>query len=560
MANEIVVQNSPVTTRLMSRRRRDRRGRHGAVRREIRRRGARRVDGHRPAWREGQPALFGRTVRRHACRRAPATSACSRSSPTARVAAGVRRIEALTGEAARRHLDEQDRAAEGGGGDVEGRARPMCSARVEALLDERKQARARTVRGPQEAGAGRRRVPRPTPSRERDVAGVGFLGKSVTGVAPKDLKSLADAGKTSLGSGVVVFVGAGEDGKASVVVGVTDDLTARFSAVDLVRVGVRRTRRAGRRRPARHGAGRRPRRDQGGRRHRRGEGGAGGRLRRSRATSCQANWPIVRKSSGLRTVRMLGEIDVTDGRPPRASLAPSRPIGVSSFGFGRHVTAVARLARWTRRLRDCHWLELSDAERTALEAGRPAVAVRRSPAAGIDAAHLAPQRTSSMLLSRLRCRCDGLPRRAGASGCVSQRPNCARIRKDRGRLPCAPAMVRIDWSCRWSRNVGRSGSAMDVRLVGQRCLVRHRHRTASRRNARACRRRRDRAACRRRELRAGSRTRRASASSSMKQSRLVQTAFAGSYAGAAEQADRDARRASASSGAGSATKVSATSA
>ena len=68
------------------------------------------------------------------------------------------------------------------------------------------------------------------------VAGVGFLGKSVTGVAPKDLKSLADAGKTSLGSGVVVFVGAGDDGKASVVVAVTDDLTERFSAIDLVRL------------------------------------------------------------------------------------------------------------------------------------------------------------------------------------------------------------------------------------------------------------------------------------------------------------------------------------
>ncbi|MBU2193177.1 MAG: alanine--tRNA ligase, partial [Alphaproteobacteria bacterium] len=68
------------------------------------------------------------------------------------------------------------------------------------------------------------------------VAGVGFLGKSVSGVAPKDLKSLADAGKTSLGSGVVVFVGASEDGKASVVVAVTDDLTGRFTAVELVRV------------------------------------------------------------------------------------------------------------------------------------------------------------------------------------------------------------------------------------------------------------------------------------------------------------------------------------
>jgi alanyl-tRNA synthetase len=55
-------------------------------------------------------------------------------------------------------------------------------------------------------------------------------------VEPKDLKSLADDGKTSLGSGVVTFVGVSADGKASAVVAVTDDLTSRFSAVDLVRI------------------------------------------------------------------------------------------------------------------------------------------------------------------------------------------------------------------------------------------------------------------------------------------------------------------------------------
>ena len=58
----------------------------------------------------------------------------------------------------------------------------------------------------------------------------------MSGVSPKDLKPLADEGKKSLGSGVVVFVGRRRDGKASVVVAVTDDLTGRFSAVDLVRV------------------------------------------------------------------------------------------------------------------------------------------------------------------------------------------------------------------------------------------------------------------------------------------------------------------------------------
>jgi alanyl-tRNA synthetase len=72
-------------------------------------------------------------------------------------------------------------------------------------------------------------------SEVQDVAGTKFLGKVVEGVSPRDLKSLADEGKKSVGSGVVTFVGVAEDGKASVVVAVTDDLTARFSAVDLVR-------------------------------------------------------------------------------------------------------------------------------------------------------------------------------------------------------------------------------------------------------------------------------------------------------------------------------------
>jgi alanyl-tRNA synthetase len=58
----------------------------------------------------------------------------------------------------------------------------------------------------------------------------------VEGVSGKDLKGLADDAKAKVGSGVVGFV-AVSDGKASVVVGVTDDLTQRISAVDLVRAG-----------------------------------------------------------------------------------------------------------------------------------------------------------------------------------------------------------------------------------------------------------------------------------------------------------------------------------
>jgi alanyl-tRNA synthetase len=66
---------------------------------------------------------------------------------------------------------------------------------------------------------------------------VKYLGKVVTGVAPKELKGLVDAAKASLGSGVAAFVAVSEDGKASIVVGVTEDLTSRLSAVDLVRAG-----------------------------------------------------------------------------------------------------------------------------------------------------------------------------------------------------------------------------------------------------------------------------------------------------------------------------------
>jgi alanyl-tRNA synthetase len=74
------------------------------------------------------------------------------------------------------------------------------------------------------------------PAPEKRVAGIAFAARKVDGVAAKELKSLADALKKQIGSGVVA-IAATEDGKASLVVGVTDDLTGRISAVDLVRAG-----------------------------------------------------------------------------------------------------------------------------------------------------------------------------------------------------------------------------------------------------------------------------------------------------------------------------------
>jgi alanyl-tRNA synthetase len=71
----------------------------------------------------------------------------------------------------------------------------------------------------------------------RTVGDVKLIARVISGIDIRDLKSLADEGKKQLGSGIVALVGVSEDGKASIVVGVTSDLTSRFSAVDLVRKG-----------------------------------------------------------------------------------------------------------------------------------------------------------------------------------------------------------------------------------------------------------------------------------------------------------------------------------
>ncbi|NKC02701.1 alanine--tRNA ligase [Brucella haematophila] len=231
MANEIILQNAPVSTRLMA------------------------VD---DAIAEGAMALFGekygdevRVVSMGTAKHGPksgkaySVELCGgthvrqtgdiglvRIVSEGAVAAGVRRMEALTGEAARLYLEEQDE-----------RVKAIASAlkttpaealeRVNALMDERKKlerelsdARKKLALGGGSSEGG---------SAVEAVNGVNFLGKVVTGVSPRDLKPLADEGKKQVGSGVVLFIGVGEDGKASAVAAVTEDMVGRFSAVDLVR-------------------------------------------------------------------------------------------------------------------------------------------------------------------------------------------------------------------------------------------------------------------------------------------------------------------------------------
>ncbi len=146
------------------------------------------------------------------------------------VAAGVRRIEAKTRDAARHHLNAEARRLQ----ELAHALRtPQDEAadRLAQVLEERRklerdlaEARKQLAMGGAEAAA------------IEEIGGVKFLGKEVSGVEMKDLKSLADEGKRSLGSGVVAIVGVGGDGKAGVVVGVTEDLTRRFDAIALARL------------------------------------------------------------------------------------------------------------------------------------------------------------------------------------------------------------------------------------------------------------------------------------------------------------------------------------
>jgi alanyl-tRNA synthetase len=149
------------------------------------------------------------------------------------VAAGVRRIEALTSEGARQYLEDQADLAREAAAALKTSVSDL-PARVVKLAEERRKLE-------RELAEAKKALALAGPSRSasadeaKAIAGFNFNGRVVEGVSAKDLKSLADDAKAKIGSGVVAFV-AVADGKASIVVGVTDDLTKRISAVDLVRI------------------------------------------------------------------------------------------------------------------------------------------------------------------------------------------------------------------------------------------------------------------------------------------------------------------------------------
>lgn len=233
MANEIVLQNSTVTTRLMS------------------------VD---DAIAEGAMALFGEKygdevrvvsmgtgVRGAKENRPYSVELCGGTHVAATgeiglirilgesaVGAGVRRVEAVTGAGALAYLAEQDNRVKQLASQLKVQPAEVL-ARVETLVEERRKLEKELADARKKLAMGGASSDGAT-SEVREINGVKFLGKSITGIDAKDLKGLADDAKASLGSGVVLLVGVSEDGKASAVVGVTSDLTDKVSAVDLVRI------------------------------------------------------------------------------------------------------------------------------------------------------------------------------------------------------------------------------------------------------------------------------------------------------------------------------------
>ncbi len=232
MANDIVLQNDPINTRLMS------------------------VDA---AVAEGAMALFGEKygdeVRVVSMGRNPDGSSrpiyslelcggthVSRTGDIGLIkilaesgsAAGVRRLEALAGPAARDYLEQQDKRVAAAAALLKTTPAELVS-RVESLVDERRKLerelaeakRALALGGGASAGD----------SDIETINGIKFMKRILGDMDSKDMKGLVDDSKAKLGSGVVALLSTNAEGRASLYVGVTVDLTAKLSAVDLVRAG-----------------------------------------------------------------------------------------------------------------------------------------------------------------------------------------------------------------------------------------------------------------------------------------------------------------------------------
>ena len=151
------------------------------------------------------------------------------------VAAGVRRLEALTGKMARKSAEHQAQLAKTAAAELKTPLEEL-PARVTALLDERRKLERELTEAKKKLAMGGG-ASTGAADGVRQVNGVKLIARSVSGISPKELPSLIDEAKKQIGSGVIAIVAVSEEGRAGISVGVTSDLTARFNAVDLVKKG-----------------------------------------------------------------------------------------------------------------------------------------------------------------------------------------------------------------------------------------------------------------------------------------------------------------------------------
>jgi alanyl-tRNA synthetase len=230
IANEIVLQNAPVITRLM--------GRDDAVAS-----GARALFGEKygdevrvVAMGEGGGNTMGWSVELCGGTHVRRTGDIGLISVVAEAAvgSGLRRIEALTGTMARKELNKHRNEIKLVAAEMNA---PLADvpARAAALVAERKRLERELAEAKKKLAMGGGRSD--GADGVRTVGDIRLMARSVEGIELKDLRGLADEGKKKVGSGVVAIVGVTGEGKAGLVVGVTADLTGRFNAVDLARKG-----------------------------------------------------------------------------------------------------------------------------------------------------------------------------------------------------------------------------------------------------------------------------------------------------------------------------------
>ncbi len=149
------------------------------------------------------------------------------------VAAGIRRIDALTGEAAYRHVRDEEQLL-GATADALKVAPQDLPERVVSLMTERRRLEQEISKLRQQLASGGGAA---TGVKAKDIGGIRYLAREIEGVPARDLRGTADAMLRALGSGVAAVVSV-VDGKATLVVSVSDDLKDAVNAVELVKAGV----------------------------------------------------------------------------------------------------------------------------------------------------------------------------------------------------------------------------------------------------------------------------------------------------------------------------------